>query len=389
MERPKVVVAKGEDPYETTRSLLEGYPIPDLREKRVLIKPNAARVASPGQGITTDPRVVEAVVDHLRKLGPKEILIGESCIFGVKAEDAFSKTGFLDLGKRLGIEILDLDRFGFIEIPVPRGLLLERIKVSALVDEVDFIVSVPVMKTHMHTGVSLSIKNMKGLLWRREKARLHHLSPKKSQIGRYKALDVAIAEMATVLFPDFAVVDGTFGMEGMGPAYGKPKPMGVIVIGSNALSTDSVSARLMGLRPSGIAHLRLSFLKGLGEISLKRIQVEPRDFLKFSSPFELPPENFSFFFPDLVIHERGSCSACLSTLMVFLKNYRDSLDDYRLEDSKVHLGVGKYLEDVPQGTILIGNCTSKLREKGIFVEGCPPVASQILEILSSVGKTRT
>ena len=136
----------------------------------------------------------------------------------------------------------------------------------------DFIISIPVMKTHMHTQVTLSLKNMKGLLWRREKARFHQLQCDETITQGEKELDIAISEMASVLLPHLAIIDGTVGMEGMGPAYGKPKKMGVIIVGDNALSADAVATRLMGFDPESVPHLQLSAEKGLGEIQLRKFR---------------------------------------------------------------------------------------------------------------------
>jgi hypothetical protein len=45
---PPVIISKGKDPYRTTKRVLERFLLPDLKEKSVLIKPNAARLAYPG-----------------------------------------------------------------------------------------------------------------------------------------------------------------------------------------------------------------------------------------------------------------------------------------------------------------------------------------------------
>jgi hypothetical protein len=270
-----------------------------------------------------------------------------------------------------------------MEVTIPRGITLKKIKVSGALREFGFIISVPVMKTHMHTRVTLSIKNMKGLLWRREKARLHQLRCDPRLMLGYKELDMAISDMASVLFPHLAIIDGTVGTEGMGPAYGKKKAMGVIVVGANALSADAVASRIMGFNPESIPHLKLSALKGLGEIRARKILVKPRDYLKWKTHFEPPPSEFSIPFRDLFVHDEGSCSACLSTLVVFLQSHYSKLGSFRLQDGYIHIGIGKNLEAYPKGTILIGNCTAKVRKKEIFVQGCPPVASDILRILST------
>ena len=162
--------------------------------------------------------------------------------------------------------------------------------------------------------------------------------------------------------------------------------MGVIIAGNNALSADAVTARLMGFNPEAIAHLRLSAEKGLGEIGRKGISVEPDDYLKWKIPFALPPSQLSIPYPDVRVHDEGSCSACLSTLLVFLNDYHLRLSDYHLPDGKIHMGIGKNLNVCPKGTLLIGNCTSKMKRRGVFVQGCSPVASHIWETLS--GKRR-
>lgn len=380
--KPIVRVLKEQDPFRTTERVLQTFPLPDLKGKCVLIKPNAARLAFPGEGVTTHPSVVAATIQHLKKQGAGRIVIGESCIFGVDAQEAFRVTGMKEVSEKNRLELLDLDRGAPMEIPIPGGKVIKKIRVPALLKEFDFIVSIPVMKTHMHTRVTLSLKNMKGLLWRREKARFHHLRYDQKVTEGHKELDIAISEMASVLFPHLAIIDGTAGMEGMGPAYGRRKKMGVIIAGNNALSADAVAARLMGLSPNAIPHLRLSAEKKLGEIRTRSIGVEPKDYLKWESPFALPPSQLSIPYPDVTVYDEGSCSACLSTLLVFLNDYHSRLTDYHLPDGKIHMAIGKNLNGCPQGTLLIGNCTSKLKRQGVFVQGCPPVASQIWETLS-------
>jgi len=124
------------------------------------------------------------------------------------------------------VPLIDMDQGSSMEITIPRGKILKKIRVPTILKAFSFIISIPVMKTHMHTAVTLSIKNMKGLLWRREKARLHQLRCGPRLMQGYKELDMAISDMATVLFPHLVIIDGTVGMEGMGPAYGKKKAMG-------------------------------------------------------------------------------------------------------------------------------------------------------------------
>ena len=75
-----IIVLKGKDPYQTTKKALQKIPLPNLRGKKILIKPNAARLASPGEGVTTHPEVVAATIDHLKSRG-RTILSSVRAVF--------------------------------------------------------------------------------------------------------------------------------------------------------------------------------------------------------------------------------------------------------------------------------------------------------------------
>jgi uncharacterized protein (DUF362 family) len=255
--------------------------------------------------------------------------------------------------------------------------------VAAEISRTDYIVSIPVMKTHMHTTVTLSIKNMKGVLWRREKVRLHQLHAPRQVVGNDKELDVAISDLASVLLPDLAVIDGNIGMEGLGPGIGNPRNAGLVVVSQDPVAADAVASRLMGFSPQDIPHLRLISERGMGEIDLSKLRIDPDNYLALQERFEPPPEKISFEYPDVEVHDEESCSACLSTVFLFLKRYYKELEPYFNENKKLNLAIGKGVINCPEGTVYVGNCSCILENaKGsLKVAGCPPVASQIWESL--------
>jgi uncharacterized protein (DUF362 family) len=297
-----IAVTKGKDPYETTMEALSRISLPPLKGKRILLKPNAARLMEPEQGGVTHPAVVAAVIDHLRDRGGREIYIGESPILGVKVKEVFDLTGMARIAGERGIPLIDLDKEGPLNLPVPKGLVVQTLKVVAEISRTDYIVSIPVMKTHMHTKVTLSIKNMKGVLWRREKVRLHQLHAPRQVVGNDKELDVAISDLASVLLPDLAVIDGNIGMEGMGPGIGNPRNAGLVVVSQDPVAADAVASRLMGFSPQDIPHLRLISERGMGEIDLSRLRIDPDNYLALQERFEPPPEKISFEYPDVEVH---------------------------------------------------------------------------------------
>ena len=201
---PSVSVAHGSGPYANSRRALESVGLLPVRGKRVLLKPNVGRVATPGSGIVTHPEVVAAAIDVFREAGA-EVVVGESPILGVDLQEAFTAAGMAVVANNRGCPLIDMDRRPCVEVPVPEGQVIHSLKLCPEVLEFDFVVSVPVMKMHMHTGATLAVKNMKGCLWRRSKVELHMLPAIAG--NQDKPLDVAIADMASVLRPHLAIID--------------------------------------------------------------------------------------------------------------------------------------------------------------------------------------
>jgi len=377
--RARVVVAHAPDPYAGTRQVLTQFDLTPAHGKRVLLKPNAGRVAPPGSGINTHPQVVAAAIDAFREAGAI-VSVGESPITGVATPDAFEATGIADVARERECPLLDMDENSAVRVDLPEGVAITSLQVCPEVFDHDIIVSMPVAKMHMHTGVSLAVKNMKGCLWRRSKVRLHMLQPIAGHDD--KPINIAIADMAGLLRPHFAIVDGTTGMEGLGPSAGDAKELGVVVAGTDAFAADAVTCRLMGTRAEDVPHLRIGAERGYGVIDMDDIDVTPDQWQSNAVPFARPPENLSIEFPNVTVLDRNSCSACQSTLLLFLRRYGERLADYFPAGQPVRVAIGKGHEAVPAGTLCVGNCTARHRDQGIFVKGCPPVGSEILQVLT-------
>ena len=376
---PSVHVAAGKGPYANTCEALAQVDLSPARGKRVLLKPNAGRVAPAGEGIVTDPLVVAAAIDCFNKAGA-QVAIGESPIVGVTALEAFDTSGMTSVARKRACPCIDMNARSFVRLPVPDGLAIDSLKVCPEVFEYDYVVSVPVMKMHMHTGVTLAVKNMKGCLWRRSKVQLHMLPPVEG--WEEKPIDIAIADLSGVLRPHLAIIDGTVGMEGLGPSAGQAKPLDAVVVSADAFAADAVACKLMGTEAEQIPHLRLGAARGYGVIALGAISVTPAHWRQWISPFAPPPEDLSIEFPHVKILDEKSCSACQATLFLFLKHYGDRLFDYFDKETGVCIAIGKGHEDVPEGTLCIGNCAAMHRHRGVFIPGCPPVSSEILTAVS-------
>jgi len=377
-EAKRVIVTHGGGPYANTVAALEQIDLSAVRGKRVLLKPNVGRVATLDRGIITNPEVVAAAIDVFRQVGA-EVAIGESPITGVKVMEAFEAAGITAIAAERNCPLIDMDRRPAVEVPIPEGRAIHELKLCADVLDFDAAVSIPVMKMHMHTGATLSVKNMKGCLWRRSKVGLHMLPAIES--SDEKPINVAIADMSSVLRPHLAIIDGTVGMEGLGPSAGKAKQVDTVVVGFDGFAADAVACRIMGTDVQAVPYLAIGGKRGYGVIDIESLDISPGNWAEWIDPFAAPPSNLEIAFPNVTVLDNGSCSACQSTLLLFLTQFREQLFDYMPDKDAVHIAIGKHHTEVPEGTLCVGNCTARHKKSGIFVPGCPPVSSEILKTI--------
>lgn len=221
---------------------------------RVLIKVNFITTMTWDTGATTDPIVVEALIQKLQALD-REILVVESDASMTNADKAFKATGMADLCERYRVEHLNLRHIkDKVKIKIPNGDALKTITVPRIVTE-SAVVSAAKMKTHMATKVTLGMKNMFGLLPDKLKFKYHAMGISK-----------VIVDINTVLKQHLTVVDGFVAMEGKGPTDGTPVKMDLILAGQDPVATDATCARIMGFDPHQIKHIEGAYQKGVGEI---------------------------------------------------------------------------------------------------------------------------
>jgi uncharacterized protein (DUF362 family) len=383
-QRPFVVVRHDPDPYAAATSALAALDLRHLAGARVLLKPNAGRCVPAGTGVVTAPAVVAAACDFLLGIGA-DVAIGEGTIVGVTPLECLEATGIAAIARSRSIPLVDLDTPKGRRVDIPGGIVLSSLLLAGPLSDFDAIVSIPVMKTHMHCRVSLGLKNMKGCLRGHEKVRLHQLPPPES-LPDEKPLNCAIADLARVLRPDVTLIDGSVGLEGLGPSAGSPKPADLVVASTDVIAADAVAATLMGFDPHDIPHLRLA-ADGLACLDPDACDVSPANWRDWIQPFEPPPSKLSVEFDGITLLDRESCSACLSTVLMFLTRHYSDVGDYL----PLSMAIGKGHLEVPPETICIGNCAARAKAAGggvTFIKGCPPVASDILKAIDAQARIK-
>jgi uncharacterized protein (DUF362 family) len=254
----KVAIVKGTKPVDVTVKALRMIDVDEVlsEEKPILVKPNYIDASHPSTGITTDSRVIEGVVKFLKNRGVKNIVIGEGSGYADTFK-AFEVAGVDEVAKRWKVGLVDLNKDELVEVNPPHPLALKRVKIAKTALE-STIISVPKLKPHRMTDVTLSIKNMMGVI-----------SPKGSMHTR---LNKNIVDLASVVKPSIAVVDGIVAGEGH-ETSGNPVEMNLVIAGTDPVAVDAVGAAVMSITPENVKHLRLAEEKGLGTCDLEQIEI--------------------------------------------------------------------------------------------------------------------
>jgi len=101
------------------------------------------------------------------------------------------------------------------------------------------------------------------------------MTPKGSMHGH---LSQNIVDLASVIKPSIAVIDGIIAGEGH-ESSGNPVEMNLVIAGTDPVAVDAVGAAVMGISPTDVKHLVLAEKQGLGTCNLEKITVlgEPID----------------------------------------------------------------------------------------------------------------
>jgi len=278
-ERSRVAVLRADaydQPLETT--IRHGIELSgaDVAGRRVVLKPNLVEF-DPASVINTHPTVVAATVVALRRLGAREVVVAEGPGHRRDTEYLLDASGLLGALRDVGARYVDLNVDAVRPLPLrSRYTALGQLYVPATVLEADLLVSMPKLKTHHWAGVTLSMKNMFGIVpgsvygW-----------PK--NVLHWQGIANSILDInAALTMPRLAIVDGIVGMEGNGPIQGVAKPMGVLVFGTDWVAVDGTCTRLMALEPTRVDYLRQAgkFLGNVDDARIEQVGEQPATFVR-------------------------------------------------------------------------------------------------------------
>ena len=244
-------------------------------DSTVFIKPNFTYPFYK-EGITTSPNLIKFFLEILKDRADN-VILGESNggNHSFTADDAFNGHGMPEICREAGVELVNLSKLPSRKVEDNiQGKKVEVQLPNILLDDVDCFISVPVLKVHVMTNVTLSMKNLWGCYPDTMRG-LHH-----------KYLSRKLTLITKALNPQIVLMDANYALDGHGPMYGEPKKLDMILSSNNPVAIDSLGATVMGVPVKTVEHILIAEKEGLGITDLEKIKMND-DWKNFQMHFSL------------------------------------------------------------------------------------------------------
>ncbi len=404
MSKSIVSIIKYEKPLESVRKVIElANGFENIKpDAKIFIKPNVVywnrHCIFPKWGVLTTSRVIEDVIILLKEKGFDDIAIGEGIVTeGPKDKetpaDAFEKLGYNILKERYGVKV-----YNTFERPFDKTYLTDDVMVKMNADMLnsDFLIDIPVLKTHAQCVVSLGIKNIKGLISIPSRKRFHSNDPEKD-------LDYNVAQLANKIPPSLTIIDGIYTLE-RGPAMdGKAHRSNILVSSNDILSADLVGSNLLGIDPIAVPHLVQAAKDRNRKTDLSDIELRGEKIENLASPHEwdyiyagendipLGYERAGITGIKYHKYDKTMCTYCSMMNGVLLVAIKSAFKGKPFDN--VEVLTGKIMEPTPgmNKTILVGQCQINKNKNNenikdlIMIQGCPPENNEIQGALRQAG----
>lgn len=341
------------------------------RKDLVLINPSwVAPPTDPQSAVITSPEVTKAIADIIRDFGARPI-IAESSAVGVDTENVITNSGYGAL-RREGYEVIDLKSTPKVKVGIEKGEVLKEVETFELVTRADAIISVPKMKTHDQTEITCSLKKLKGLVTDGQKRRMH-------RIGVFKG----VVDINMLFKPRLSIVDAILCQEGLGPIFGHPVEMNLIVAGKDLVAVDSICGQIMGYEPEEVLITKFAADRGLGVMDNETIELsgEPlrdvrRRFMRSVEDDPVEVDGFSLLFGGV------TCTGCRNTVMSALVDMKNAGQLKYLPGVTVITGDPDIEKAILKDKIVaVGQCVPGNKRGKRFVTGCPPNNAYVVDAI--------
>lgn len=225
----------------------------------VLVKPNIGWDVIPERGANTNPGLVKRVIEHCFQAGASEVFVFDHTCDNWRR--SYENSGIEAVVNAAGAQILPGNDISlYRNVTVPGGRQLKEAMVHEQVLNADVFINIPVLKHHGGAQVTISMKNLMGIIWDR-------------QWWHRNDLQQCIADFSTYRKPDLNIVDAYRVMMQNGPRGVSEDDivlMKSLIISRDMVAADSAAARLFGTTPEQIGHIRLGHEMGIGNMELEK-----------------------------------------------------------------------------------------------------------------------
>jgi tetratricopeptide (TPR) repeat protein/uncharacterized protein (DUF362 family) len=214
------------------------------RNDRVLIKANICGGNPTNSATYTSKELVGYIVDMVREAGGEPFICDADMVWS-KFSVAAKGEGWYEWAKKKNVELKNLSETDLVYFDFLDNTVFEHNErpnqeiVSKELLDADVIISVPKMKTHLSTSVSLGMKNMYGTLPNEDKANYHKNS----------AVEGLLYWVNYAFTPTLTIIDGSEGGEAEGPLAAQSVQYNTIVASNNVVLADTIASKLMGFDP--------------------------------------------------------------------------------------------------------------------------------------------
>lgn len=243
--------------------------LPDVKGKKVLIKPNILSDAKMEKCITTHPVIVQAVIQILKERDAKEILVGDS--------PGLHTPNFkpISCGIYAVLQEENVSWEDFSKDPIHiKTRARKSLTIAKVINEVDLIINLPKFKTHQLMTTTGGVKNFFGLMPGLNKSPLHVTAPEPATFAR-----VICSIEEALPCPTFTIMDAIIGMEGAGPANGNPKQVGLLIGSQDPYGTDYSQSIIMGYKTDDIPILYEGVRRRRTKLEFNFTHLNPNDLI--------------------------------------------------------------------------------------------------------------
>lgn len=354
------------------------------KEDHVIIKPNIAWGGGLLKSVkkyafVTTKRMIEDIIILLKEHGCNNISIGEGTVVdeGLKSSTkaGFKWIKYTKLKKKYDVNLIDFNSGTYRTVELG-GI---KVEIAEFALTCDFLIDVPVLKTHSQAVVSLGIKNLKGCISIKSRREFHK-----------KALHKLIAELGNYLKPDLTVIDGIYGLENGPSASGTAHRTNVIIAGKDVFSCDVVGSHVLGIDPNSVPSLQEYTKITKQSMDVNDIEIKGKTIDEVRKKMEWRVDYLEFFtrnnLKGVTIQEPGSrvCTGCFTSYLSSIVLFVSDNPDLELDNLEICVGSDLKAREDSKTVLLLGNCAiaaNKDLKSAIKIEGCPPSTLKFLKLL--------